>query len=117
METILGDTERAEAIYELAINQSKLDMPEVLWKAYIDFQIEQEEYDKTRKLYRRLLERTQHVKVGRIRFFLIFSHIFSVIVALINYCSAEVLRSSKTRTLVEDIVPCLMFDAVECFIS
>lgn len=64
METILGDTERAEAIYELAINQSKLDMPEVLWKAYIDFQIEQEEYDKTRKLYRRLLERTQHVKVG-----------------------------------------------------
>lgn len=63
LETILGDTERAEAIYELAINQSKLDMPEVLWKAYIDFQIEQEEYDKTRKLYRRLLERTQHVKV------------------------------------------------------
>lgn len=92
METILGDTERAEAIYELAINQPKLDMPEVLWKAYIDFQIEQEEYDKTRKLYRRLLERTQHVKVGS----LIFSHIFSVIVALINYCSAEVLRSSKT---------------------
>lgn len=113
METILGDTERAEAIYELAINQPKLDMPEVLWKAYIDFQIEQEEYDKTRKLYRRLLERTQHVKVGS----LIFSHIFSVIVALINYCSAEVLRSSKTRTLVEDIVPCLMFDAVKCFIS
>lgn len=63
LETILGDTERAEAIYELAINQPKLDMPEVLWKAYIDFQIEQEEYDKTRKLYRRLLERTQHVKV------------------------------------------------------
>ncbi|XP_061172995.1 crooked neck-like protein 1 [Saccostrea echinata] len=63
LETILGDTERAESIYELAINQPKLDMPEVLWKAYIDFQIEQEEYDKTRALYRRLLERTQHVKV------------------------------------------------------
>ncbi|KAK3093532.1 hypothetical protein FSP39_016867 [Pinctada imbricata] len=63
LETILGDIDRAEAIYELAINQPKLDMPEVLWKAYIDFQIEQEEYDKTRALYRRLLERTHHVKV------------------------------------------------------
>lgn len=38
-------------------------MPEVLWKAYIDFEVEQEEYQNTRKLYRRLLERTQHVKV------------------------------------------------------
>ncbi|XP_070577296.1 crooked neck-like protein 1 [Ptychodera flava] len=63
LETILGDAERARAIYELAINQPKLDMPEVLWKAYIDFEIEQEEYDRTRELYDRLLERTQHVKV------------------------------------------------------
>ncbi|CAC5356635.1 CRN [Mytilus coruscus] len=46
LETILGDIDRAEAIYELAINQQQLDMPEVLWKSYIDFQIEQEEYDK-----------------------------------------------------------------------
>ncbi|XP_077994644.1 crooked neck-like protein 1 [Glandiceps talaboti] len=63
LETILGDSERARAIYELAINQPKLDMPEVLWKAYIDFEIEQEDYDRTRALYDRLLERTQHVKV------------------------------------------------------
>ncbi|XP_054677593.1 crooked neck-like protein 1 isoform X2 [Grus americana] len=35
----------------------------VLWKSYIDFEIEQEEYEKTRNLYRRLLQRTQHVKV------------------------------------------------------
>lgn len=63
LETILGDIDRAESIYELAINQPKLDMPEVLWKSYIDFQIEQEEYDKVRNLYRRLLQRTKHVKV------------------------------------------------------
>ncbi|XP_052106199.1 crooked neck-like protein 1 [Mytilus californianus] len=63
LETILGDIDRAEAIYELAINQQQLDMPEVLWKSYIDFQIEQEEYDKVRNLYRRLLQRTKHVKV------------------------------------------------------
>ncbi|XP_013999568.1 crooked neck-like protein 1 [Salmo salar] len=63
LETILGDTERARAIFELAIGQPRLDMPEVLWKSYIDFEIEQEEYDNTRGLYKRLLQRTQHVKV------------------------------------------------------
>ena len=36
---------------------------QVLWKSYIDFEIELEEYENTRKLYDRLLERTQHVKV------------------------------------------------------
>ncbi|CAB4025163.1 crooked neck 1 [Paramuricea clavata] len=35
----------------------------VLCKAYIDFEISQEEFQKTRDLYERLLERTQHVKV------------------------------------------------------
>ncbi|XP_015682658.1 crooked neck-like protein 1 [Protobothrops mucrosquamatus] len=63
LETILGDIDRARAIYELAIGQPRLDMPEVLWKSYIDFEIEQEEYENTRNLYRRLLQRTQHVKV------------------------------------------------------
>ncbi|KAM9839894.1 crooked neck-like protein 1 [Aulostomus maculatus] len=63
LETILGDTERARAIYELAIGQPRLDMPEVLWKSYIDFEIEQEEFGNTRNLYKRLLQRTQHVKV------------------------------------------------------
>merc|ERR1711915_445769 len=63
LETLLGDVERARALYELAIGQSRLDMPEILWKAYIDFEIEQEETDRARDLYKRLLERTQHVKV------------------------------------------------------
>jgi len=35
----------------------------VVWKAYIDYQIEQEEFQKARDLYERLLDRTQHVKV------------------------------------------------------
>ncbi|XP_038582680.1 crooked neck-like protein 1 [Micropterus salmoides] len=63
LETILGDIERARGIFELAIGQPRLDMPEVLWKSYIDFEIEQEEYGNTRNLYKRLLQRTQHVKV------------------------------------------------------
>ncbi|CAO2578504.1 Crooked neck-like protein 1 [Lemmus lemmus] len=48
LETILGDIDRARAIYELAISQPRLDMPEVLWKSYIDFEIEQEETERTR---------------------------------------------------------------------
>jgi len=63
LETLLGDVERARAIYELAINQPRLDMPEILWKGYIDFETEQEEVDRARELYKRLLERTSHVKV------------------------------------------------------
>lgn len=63
LETILGDVDRARSIFELAIGQPRLDMPEVLWKSYIDFEIEQEEYENTRELYKRLLQRTQHVKV------------------------------------------------------
>ncbi|CAG5133742.1 unnamed protein product [Candidula unifasciata] len=63
LETILGDVERARSILELAINQPRLDMPEVLWKSYIDFEVDQEEYENARKLYKRLLQRTQHVKV------------------------------------------------------
>ena len=43
-------------------------MPEAVWKAYIDFEIEQaatgsENYDPVRNLYERLLDITQHVKV------------------------------------------------------
>lgn len=63
LESILGETERAEAIYEVAVNQRRLDMPEVVWKAFIEFQVENKEFEKARLLYERLLERTQHVKV------------------------------------------------------
>lgn len=63
LEKLLGEQERCRAIFELAISQPSLDMPELLWKAYIDFEIEEEEYDNTRDLYLRLLERTEHVKV------------------------------------------------------
>lgn len=63
LETILGDVERARAIFEIAISQPRLDMPEVIWKSYVDFEIEQEQYQLAARLYERLLERTQHVKV------------------------------------------------------
>lgn len=38
-------------------------MPELLWKAYIDFETEEGERDKARALYERLLKLSGHVKV------------------------------------------------------
>ena len=63
LERGLDDIERARAIFEIAIDQTSLDMPELVWKAYIDFEEYEEEYDKARMLYERLLEKTNHVKV------------------------------------------------------
>eukprot|EP01104_Vermistella_antarctica_P019534 TRINITY_DN76_c0_g1_i1.p1 TRINITY_DN76_c0_g1~~TRINITY_DN76_c0_g1_i1.p1 ORF type:complete len:687 (+),score=222.36 TRINITY_DN76_c0_g1_i1:151-2211(+) len=63
LEASLQEMQRGRAIYELAIDQPQLDMPEMVWKAYIDFEIAQGENERTRHLYRRLLDRTKHVKV------------------------------------------------------
>ncbi|KID86292.1 cell cycle control protein [Metarhizium guizhouense ARSEF 977] len=63
LERGLDDLDRTRAIFELAIGQQQLDMPELLWKAYIDFEEEEGEYERTRELYERLLEKTDHVKV------------------------------------------------------
>ena len=38
--------------------------PQLLWKAFIDFEISENEADNVRALFGRLLERTNHVKVG-----------------------------------------------------
>ncbi len=51
------------AIFELAVTQPALDMPEALWKAYIDAEIADGARPAARALYERLLARTQHVKV------------------------------------------------------
>lgn len=62
VESVIEDFERVRAIFELAVQQ-ELDMPEIVWKAYIDFEIEEGERERTRHLYERLLERTGHYKV------------------------------------------------------
>jgi crooked neck len=64
LEKLLDDVDRVRAIYELALdNPAGLDIPEAVWKAYIDFEIEEGEYEKARELYVRLLGKTDHVKV------------------------------------------------------
>jgi len=63
LERGLGEEERTRAIFEMAVSQALLDMPELLWKAFIDFEYAEGQFDNTRGLYERLLERTSHVKV------------------------------------------------------
>jgi crooked neck len=63
LELALEDDERARAIFELAVAQPELDMPELVWKAYIDFEEESGEFERTRALFERLLSKTAHVKV------------------------------------------------------
>ena len=71
LERGLGDIERARAVFELAIARADLDMPELVWKAYIDFEEEEAEeeeeeeggYDWPHHLHERLLSKIDHVKV------------------------------------------------------
>ncbi|OAF68272.1 Pre-mRNA-splicing factor CLF1 [Intoshia linei] len=60
MEILLGDDARARAIFELAIDQQFLDMPEIVWKAYIDFETDNSEFRKSRALYRKLIEKSSN---------------------------------------------------------
>jgi crooked neck len=59
----LQDFARTRAIFELGVLQPTLSMPELLWKAYIDFEVEEGERDSARKLYERLVGTSGHVKV------------------------------------------------------
>lgn len=47
----------------MGIAQLQLSMPELLWKAYIDFEINMGEREKARALYERLLAVNAHAKV------------------------------------------------------
>ena len=63
LETQLEDFTRTRAIFELGVSQTQLSMPELLWKAYIDFETEEGEREKARALYERLIALSGHVKV------------------------------------------------------
>ena len=63
LEQSLEENERVRGIYELALENPNLDMPENVWKAYIDFEIDNLDYMAVRGLYKRLFELTKHPKV------------------------------------------------------
>ena len=59
----MNETERVRAIFELAVAQPALDKPELLWKAYIDFEMAKGDLVRARQIYERLLDRTKHLNV------------------------------------------------------
>ncbi|KAI0267390.1 pre-mRNA-splicing factor CLF1 [Gloeopeniophorella convolvens] len=63
LETQLADYSRARGIFELGVAQTPLSMPELLWKAYIDFEVEEGERARARALYERLAASSGHWKV------------------------------------------------------
>ena len=63
LETQLADYNRARGIFELGASQTPLSMPELLWKAYIDFEVEEGERARARALYERLAAASGHWKV------------------------------------------------------
>lgn len=63
LERGLMEIDRARAIYEMAIAQPDLCDPECVWKAYIDFEEEEEEWGRARRLFERLAIASGHVKV------------------------------------------------------
>ncbi|KZV67380.1 pre-mRNA-splicing factor CLF1 [Peniophora sp. CONT] len=63
LETQLADYTRSRGIFELGISQKPLSMPELLWKAYIDFEVEEGERVRARELYERLSASSGHWKV------------------------------------------------------
>ncbi|PWN30316.1 Pre-mRNA-splicing factor CLF1 [Jaminaea rosea] len=63
LERDLFDEERARAIFELGTQQGAMEMPEVLWKAFIDFEFAERQWERVDGLYERLVAKTGHVKV------------------------------------------------------
>lgn len=59
----LGETDRARTIFDISISEAELDLPELLWKAYIDFEIVQKEMGKARSLFEKLLLKSKGVQV------------------------------------------------------
>ena len=47
----------------MGVSQPQLAMPEILWKAYIDFEVAEGERVRARELYERLIQLSGHVKV------------------------------------------------------
>ena len=61
-EESLEENERSRAILEAGINQD-LNMPELIWKSYINIEIESGNKNAVRQLYYRLLEKTDNIKI------------------------------------------------------
>lgn len=62
-EVSLDENERVTAILDNALSLENLKSPEDIWKFYIEYETINKNYDKVRKLYENLINKTNHVKV------------------------------------------------------
>lgn len=58
----LNEIDRCRSILEVAVSQN-LSMPELVWKFYINSELEDKNYEKVASLYNRLLQKSKHIKV------------------------------------------------------
>ena len=65
LESQLQYFSRAPAIFKPVVSQSPSFMPEILWKAHIDFEVEEGERTIARAVYERLIAFRGHLKVWR----------------------------------------------------
>merc|ERR1712050_695719 len=63
LEDSVGELDRARALCNLAVDQKHLDMPELVWKRYIDLEVSHDELEHARKVWRKLLNKSSHVRV------------------------------------------------------
>jgi crooked neck len=112
LEINLGEAARARSLFELAIEQPELDMPEILWKSFIDFEVSENEIRNARSLYERLLSRSSHVKVLFIHTFFSQNYFgFSETQVWISYASFEYEQAKNPENKGED--PFLALNSVE----
>jgi crooked neck len=63
LEDSVGEVDRARALCKLAIGQERIDMPELVWKRYIDLEVNNDNTEEARKVWLQLLEKSSHVRV------------------------------------------------------
>jgi hypothetical protein len=97
LEVMLSEAGRARALYELAISQPVLDMPEALWKAYIDFEIAQ------------VSTRDLCCSAAALEAFVLFSHTPAKLLLDLCLCCFGLVRAcfSETVTKPQHMLACL----------
>ncbi|OII74910.1 uncharacterized protein cubi_03041 [Cryptosporidium ubiquitum] len=59
----LHEIKRVISIAEAAISMPELDSPEIVWQYYIEIMINEKNIESADNIYKRLLEKTQHIQV------------------------------------------------------
>jgi len=63
LEDKVGELDRARHLCELAVNQEQMDMPELVWKRYIDVNVANQDLVAAREIYERLLSKSHHIRI------------------------------------------------------